>query len=349
MVTTAEHENQVQLLADDAAREGFDVEKYEAKVSRFERLGIRLFSVSNCLVSFGQLASRFDRSEQSMLMQEAKFCDAIEFHHEIQIFQNLQKDEKLSQHPSVFGIPFIQFCAQHPIVNDEQEVVGSIYLIDYQTREFDDESRLLLADLAKMVERELVMGLIRRQNTELQKQIRQLKRDLLIDPVLGMWNRGAITRSLGLELERCQKSEKPLSLLLISVDQYAQVKATYGTNVSDSLLQRAVSRMRSCIRPFDALGRFENDVFLVVLPGASNYVAQAVAERIRLSIISHPEVIESETRNISVCIGSISSDIFPDIAPDLFINFAEKALQTARSVEHNRIVQASPEQTDNLL
>ena len=349
MVTTAEQENQVHLLTDDVEREGFDIEKYEAKVSRFERLGIRLFSVSNCLVSFGQLPTRFDRNELSMVMQEAKFCESLEFRDEIHVFQNLPKDENLSQHPAVIGIPYIQFCVQHPIFNYEQEVVGNIFLIDYQVREFDDESRLLLADLAKMVERELVIGVMKRQNAELQKQIRHLKRDLLIDPVLGMWNRGAITRSLGIELERCKKSDKPLSLLLISVEQYSQVKASHGNTVSDSLLQRVVSRMRSCIRPFDALGRFENDVFLIVLPGASNYVAQAVAERIRLTIVSHPEVLESETLNISSCIGSISSNIFPDSPPDLFIKFAEKALQTARNVEHNRIVQATPEQSDNLL
>jgi diguanylate cyclase (GGDEF)-like protein len=349
MVTTAKHENQVQLLADDVEREGFDFEKYEAKVSRFERLGIRLFSVSNCLVSFGQLPDRFDRNDQSMLMQEAKFCESLGFHDEIKVFQNLQKDENLSQHPYVAGIPNILFCVQHPIVSNGKEVVGNIYLIDYQVREFDDVSRLLLADLAKMVERELVIGVMKRQNAELQKQILHLKRDLLIDPVLGMWNRGAITRSLGIELERFQKSEKPLSILLISVDQYTQVKTSHGNIVGDSLLQRVVSRMRSCIRPFDALGRFENDVFLIVLPGASNYVAQAVAERIRLTIITHPETLEFETINISACIGSISSNIFPDLPSDLFINFAEKALHTARNVESNRIVQATPEQTDNLL
>lgn len=346
MATSLTHDDQVSLLTEYASRDGFDVEKYETKVKRFERLGIRLFSVANCLMSFGQLTARFDLSEQSMVMQEAKFCDDLVFPDEIVVFHDLKKHDELSKLPFVIDEQGIRFCAQHPIFNEEQQVVGCIYLIDYQVREFDDESRLLFADLARMIERELTMGLMRRQYVELQKQVRNLKRDLLIDPVLGMWNRGAITRSLGLELERCQKADKPISLLYISVDQYSHVKDTYGVTIGDSLLQRVVSRMRSCIRPFDALGRFESDAFLIVLPGASNYVAQAVAERINLSIVSHPEVLDAETVSMSVAIGAVSSNVFPNLAPEVFISYAEKALLSARAVDHNRIVQATPEQAD---
>jgi diguanylate cyclase (GGDEF)-like protein len=178
------------------------------------------------------------------------------------------------------------------------------------------------------------------------KQIRNLKRDALLDPVLGMWNRTAITRSLGIELERCFKAEKPVSILFIGVDQYPHVKVQLGNVAADTLLLKVVSRMRSCIRPFDALGRFENDAFLVVLPGASNLVASAVAERIRLAVISHPERIEDQTLNASVCVGIASTSIFPQSGPEQLINLSEKALQTARGVDNNHIVQASPEQPD---
>lgn len=349
MTASFDHENQVSLMTETEFKDGFDVEKYEAKVSRFERLGIRLFSVANCLISFGQLPSRFDRSEQSIVVQESKFCESLEFVDEIQVFNDLQKNENFAKNSYVENSPFLKFCAQHPILGYDKQVVGCIYLLDYQERDFDDESRLIFADLAKMVERELVLGLIRRQHVDLQKQVRNLKRDLLIDPILGMWNRNAITRALGLELERCKKADKPFSLLYIGIDQYKDVKEKYGSTLSDSLLQRVVSRMRSCIRPFDALGRFESDAFLIVLPGASNFVAMAVAERIRLSIVSNQEMIDSDNLSITVCIGSVSSNIFPDLSPEFFISHAEKALLAARAAENNRIVQASPEQIETPL
>lgn len=332
---------------DTSGLEKIGVEKYEAKIARFERLGIRLFGVANCLVSFGGLLARQQKNEHAMDVIEAGFCETLGFSAEISVFGDLTKNDQYATHPTVVGAPYIRFCAQHPIVNTAHQIVGCIYLIDYTSREFDDESRLLFADLAALVEREVLMSSMKLQYAEMQKQVRSLKRQALLDPVLGMWNRSAIVRSLGLELERCQKAEKPISLLFIGIDRYQEVKEKFGGTTSDAFLLRIVSRMRSCIRPFDALGRFEGDSFLVVLPGASNLVASAVAERMRLAVITHPETIEDQVIDASLFVGIASSSIFPNVSPELLITYAEKALLLARRSGNNRIVQAAPTQFDS--
>jgi diguanylate cyclase (GGDEF)-like protein len=346
MVTPLERASRMDLFLDGTGNSYVDPDKYEAKIARFERLGVRLFGVANCIVSFGKLLERFDRGEQSMVGIEASFCELLGFSEEIRVYNNLNFEEDFAKHPSVEGEPHIVFCAQHPIFDENNSVIGCIYLIDYAEHDFDDESRLLFADLAMMVERELIIGTLKLQQIDLVKQIRNLKRDALLDPVLGMWNRSAISRSLGIELERCLKAEKPVSLLFVSVNQYQNVRERFGSSTGDSFLLKVASRIRSCIRPFDALGRFEADAFLIVLPGASNLVASAVAERIRLSVITHPEAIEDEALDINISIGIGSTSVFPNASPEIFINYAEKALLAARRLEHNSIVQASPEQTD---
>jgi len=346
MVTPLERASRMELFLEGTGNTRVDLAKYEAKVARFERLGIRLFGVANCIVSFGKLLERFDRSEHSMVSIEANFCEMLGFSEEIRVYNNLNFEEDFSKHPSVEGEPHIVFCAQHPIFDTNDQVVGCIYLIDYAEHEFDDESRLLFADLASMVERELVIGALKLQQLDLVKQIRNLKRDALLDPVLGMWNRSAISRSLGIELERCLKAEKPVSLLYLGVNQYQNVRERLGSSAGDSFLLKLASRIRSCIRPFDALGRFESDAFLIVLPGASSLVAAAVAERIRLAVITHPETLEGETLEINISIGIASTSVFPNVLPEAFIHSAEKALLAARRLENNSIVQASPEQID---
>jgi len=346
MVTPLESASRMELFLDGTGNPRVDPDKYEAKVARFERLGVRLFGVANCIVSFGKLLERFDRSEFSMVSMEASFCEMLSFTEEIRVYNNLNFEEDFAKHPLVEGEPHIVFCAQHPIFDTNDSVIGCIYLIDYVEHAFDDESRLLFADLAAMVERELVIGALKLQQLELIKQMRNLKRDALMDPVLGMWNRSAISRSLGIELDRCQKAEKPVSLLYIGVNQYQSIRERLGSGVGDGFLLKVASRIRSCIRPFDALGRFESDAFLIVLPGASNLVALAVAERIRLSVITHPEVLESETLEINISTGMASTSVFPNVSSEIFINYAEKALLAARRLEHNPIVQAGPEQID---
>ncbi|MBR7798617.1 GGDEF domain-containing protein [Undibacterium fentianense] len=346
MATPLEGASRMDLFSDGSVSVRVDTEKFEAKIARFERLGVRLFDVANCIVSFGNLRERFDRSEQSMVVMEAGFCESLGFSDEIRVFTNLNFENDLATHPSVKGEPHIVFCAQHPIFDSANQCIGNIYLIDYLERDFDDVSRLLLADLAVMVEREIVMNAIKAQYSELVRQVRNLKRDALLDPVLGMWNRAAIARSLGLELERCHKAEKPLSLLYISINQYQVIKERFGGSVGDAFLLKVASRMRSCIRPFDALGRFESDAFLIVLPGASNLVASAVAERIRLAIVSRSETVEQDTLEISISVGIASSSVFPNVVPEALVAHAEKALLTARKLNGNHIVQAKPEQPD---
>ena len=346
MATPLEGASRMDLFLDGSGNSRTDPDKYEAKVTRYERLGIRLFGVANCIVSFGNLRDRFDRSEQSMVSIEAAFCDMLGFCDEIRVFTNLNFEEDYANHPSVKGDPRIVFCAQHPIFDVQDQCVGCIYLIDYVEHAFDDESRLLFADLAVMVERELVMGALKSQYADLVKQVRNLKRDALLDPVLGMWNRAAIARSLGLELERCQKADKPLSLLYISINQYQDLKDRFGGSVGDGFLLKVASRMRSCIRPFDALGRFESDAFLIVLPGASNLVAAAVAERIRLTVVSRPEMLEDESLDIAISMGIASTSVFSNATPEMLVANAEKALLAARRLESNRIVQAETESLD---
>ena len=334
------------------ASAGFDAalsEKYEVRIGRIERLGTHLFGVANCLISFGNLFARFDRGENSVIGLEALFCDSQEFPTEITVICDTKQDVALATHKLVVGDPNIRFFATHPIMDSANNIIGSLNLIDYQVRKFSDEQRLLFADLAVMVERELLLNSMQKMQMELIKQNRNLKRDSLIDPILGTWNKAAIIRSLRIEMDRCIKAEKPMSLIFASLDQIAAVREVHGIAMNDLILVKMVSRIRSCIRPFDALGRFASDVFLMVLPGASNLVATAVAERIRLSILSHPENIDNKSVDLTISAGIVSTDTFPGVGPEILVTLAEKALLSAKNAGHNCVVQAVPERSDILI
>ncbi|MDO8701783.1 MAG: diguanylate cyclase [Undibacterium sp.] len=346
MTTYQDRSNHSALLMARSGFVGALSENYETRISRIERLGIHLFRVANCLVSFGNLSARFDRGENSVIALEALFCDSQSFPDEIRVICDTRLDSEFVSHRMVAGDPHIRFYATHPIVDSARNIVGSLNLIDYQPHEFDDEHRLLLADLAVMVERELILSAMQQTQLELIKQNRNLKRESLIDPILGTWNKPAIIRSLRIEMERCGKAGKPISLLFASLDQIAAIRDFHGIATSDMVLVNIVSRIRSCIRPFDALGRFGSDIFLMVLPGASHLVATAVAERIRLSIMSHPDTIDEKSIDLTISAGIISTDIFPDAEPEALIAYAEKALLSARNAGNNRVVQAMPEQPD---
>jgi diguanylate cyclase (GGDEF)-like protein len=324
-------------------------EKYEARIGRLERLGAKLFNVANCLVSFGELSAGSGRNESSIAAMELSFCLSLPLPVQIVVVPDTALDTELKTHPFVFGAPHIRFFAAHPVFDPSGLNIGTVWLIDYQPHVFDDESRQIFADLAVMVEREMILTSMQKSQLELIRQNRSLKRESLIDPILGTWNKSAIVRSLRIEMDRCSKAEKSLSLLMVTLDQSRAIDEACGNAVSDLMLVKMVSRIRSCIRPFDALGRFGNDMFLMVLPGASHLVAIAVAERIRLTIMSHPESIQDTRFELTISAGIVSTDTFPDVQPEILISCAEKALISARKAGSNRVVQAMPTQPDILI
>ncbi|MDE2428374.1 MAG: GGDEF domain-containing protein [Burkholderiales bacterium] len=331
---------------------GFDwvfAEKAETSMSRFERFGLQLFDVANCFVSFGNTHGKLNQGERSITGMEAIFSDSLPLSEEIVVISDLREHPELCKHPMVAGIPFIRFFASHPVYGQGEKLVACIRLIDYQVRTLDDELRQSFSDMAALIERELALSAMHQMQTELLKQNRHLKREAMIDPLLGTWNKTAIVRSLNIEMDRCDKAGKSLALLLISLDQLPTLRDSHGLMIADQMLVKIVSRIRSCIRPFDALGRFSNDELLVVLPGASHLVATAVGERIRLAVMMHPDMVEDEKIALTISAGSVASDMFPGTEPEALISFAEKALLSARSAGNNCVVQATPAQPDLII
>ena len=319
----------------------FSISAQEDRILRIERIAIRLFGVANCVISFGQVSARFGKGERSMAALEAAFCDSIPFPRDSLIVNDARIDPKTSANPWVVGPPYIRFFAAQPVV-DNNEVVGAIYLIDYSARQYQEEDAFLLSDLAGLVEQELHFDTLQVAQEDLIKQNRALRRESMIDPMFGTWNRTAIVRSLEIEVLRCKAANKPMSLAMVCVDNYADLKNELGLHASEAILIKMVSRMRSCIRPFDALGRYGSEEFLIVLPGASYVVIQAVTERIRNTVIAHTEIVNAVSIATSVCIGTISTDIFSGANPEQLMSLVEQALHKAKKMGNNNFIHAAP-------
>lgn len=312
------------------------------QVLRIRRIGRRLFGVSNCIVTLGDSQSTSIETERSMESIEAAFCESMPIPLEFLQVPDARDDQALSQHRLVLGAPYIRFYATYPILNDDREAVGSVSLIDYVPRTLDDQDRQYLMDMAALVEKELRLSFLSASQLDLVKKNRSLRRESLIDPLIGTWNRTAITRSLVLEMERCNQASKPLSLVFVDSDCLKKINDDHGRPAGDTILLKIASRLRSCIRPHDALGRYDGGKFMIILPGASHVIALAVAERMRLAIMSHPEIIGQTTINLTISAGTASTDQFPLLPPDELTSQADAALYSAKNAGRNCVVQATP-------
>ncbi len=116
---------------------------------------------------------------------------------------------------------------------------------------------------------------------ELNERLRYLVRT---DSLTGLLNHAAILSELASELERGRRESVPTGVLMLDLDHFKAVNDTYGHQVGDSVLDRFARLLERNCRPYDRVGRYGGEEFLVVLPGSGLSDCIAIGERLRLQI-----------------------------------------------------------------
>jgi diguanylate cyclase (GGDEF)-like protein len=111
-----------------------------------------------------------------------------------------------------------------------------------------------------------------------------------IDELTGCAVRRVLRQRMEEEITRSVRSQSPLSLLMIDVDQFKAVNDTYGHVVGDHVLAGIGAVLRNCGRAFDVVSRIGGDEFAVLLPDTDVPGAVGVAERIRNDLPAAVEV-----------------------------------------------------------
>jgi diguanylate cyclase (GGDEF)-like protein len=111
------------------------------------------------------------------------------------------------------------------------------------------------------------------ENLSLLRRVEQLAR---YDSLTGVFNRREFETRFQDEHSRSQRSQAPLSLLLIDVDLFKQINDQLGHPAGDEVLRQLGALLRQALRTHDVLGRFGGDEFVALLPETSrDHLAQA--------------------------------------------------------------------------
>lgn len=100
----------------------------------------------------------------------------------------------------------------------------------------------------------------------------------VIDPLTGLYNRRYFDDILERELSRAARSQTPLSLVMLDIDDFKRFNDTYGHSGGDALLQAVGEILQKHVRDSDIACRFGGDEFMLVLPGAT---AESASQRVR--------------------------------------------------------------------
>lgn len=152
------------------------------------------------------------------------------------------------------------------------------------------------------------------------------------------WNRPAILEHLGKELIRAAREGKPLGLVIADLDHFKVINDTYGHIAGDAVLRDAAIRMESSMRPYDSLGRYGGEEFLVVLPGCDRADTTRQAERMRAVIAGQAVALDDASVKITASFGCTSAVPVYVQSTEHYIRVADTALYTAKRLGRNRVV-----------
>lgn len=127
-----------------------------------------------------------------------------------------------------------------------------------------------------------------------------------LDPLTRLYNHGYFQRTLEQEMDRAERHNRSVTLVLIDVDEFKFYNDRYGHSRGDEVLKEVADLISAQSRSSDAVARTGEDAFAVILPETDYKQARVFAEKVRQSIAAHPfpgaagDLTESLTVSVGV-------------------------------------------------
>lgn len=153
------------------------------------------------------------------------------------------------------------------------------------------------------------------------------------DFLTGILNRRILIEKIDVEITRAKRENSTLSILMLDIDSFKSINDNFGHSAGDLVLQRFSDLLYKKLRPYDFVGRYGGDEFLICLPNTAYPVSINIAERIRglveeLSIVYGEQQIPITTSiGVSTFYGDNPIDIndfISDVDKNMYIAKEQK-------------------------
>lgn len=174
-----------------------------------------------------------------------------------------------------------------------------------------------------------------REWVEIEGKVREASRK---DNLTGLLNRKALEEHAEVEVQRARRRATPFSLLMIDIDHFKRINDGHGHLVGDAALQRVADIITESTRPYDWIGRWGGEEFLVVLPETDDSEAIAIAERIRSTVFSGPmDICQTAPVPVTVSIGVATAAACVNLGLRMILENADQAMYRAKERGRNRV------------
>ncbi len=281
----------------------------------------------------GQVVATFENpSTTAFPLELAKYPEIVEAvaSGESVLIEDVDSDPRVSSVVSTLKHLDIRSILVIPISYRDQ-ILGTLFLRTSRPhRAFTPKEWLFCQTAAKMAANAL-LGLAERQR--LVEQNAQLANQAAHDPLTGLLNHGSLAIRLEQAFAAAERYGRPLSYLMLDLDQLKEVNDTLGHESGDQALQRVAQAILQAMRKSDVAARYGGDEFAILLPDTDAYGAFVEAERIRRAV---EQIRLSQQHLVSVSVGTATYPAPSTRTKEELIRQADQALYLAKAAGRNR-------------
>ena len=151
------------------------------------------------------------------------------------------------------------------------------------------------------------------------------------DCLTKLLNRAEILAGLKRELARSQREGHAVAIILADLDHFKHVNDSLGHAAGDEVLQVVARRLSSHLRPYDLVGRYGGEEFLIVLPACDLAPATQRGEQLRSSISDNSILTMFGSVPMTLSMGVTVSNPMQDLTAQQLLQQADEALYCAKA------------------
>jgi diguanylate cyclase (GGDEF)-like protein len=190
---------------------------------------------------------------------------------------------------------------------------------------FDDEDRRRLQELAERVAPAI----------ENARRFREARLLADLDSLTGLHNRRYFHETLAREVDRAQRYQRQLSLVIVDVDGFKEINDRIGHLAGDAVLAEIADRIRQVVRSADIPCRIGGDELAVIVPEVEVGQAQQLVARIQRAVSS-----QAIARAGRVRVSAGVADLQPNDTPTSFFERGDESLYAAKHAGQGNLAAA---------
>ena len=197
-----------------------------------------------------------------------------------------------------------------------------------QSKLFNEQKTQLVLTLAEHIA--LALSNLKLRETLRQQSIR--------DVLTGLFNRRYMEETLARELERAEREQRSLGIIMLDIDHFKQFNDVSGHDAGDAVLRELGVFLNKSARGGDIVCRYGGEEFVAVLPGATREETRLLAEVLREGV--KDLLVYHLGKPLGKCTISLGVSSYPDhgTTREELLKNADTALYQAKNEGRDRVV-----------